>query len=71
MKTYLDIPFNKKHYAKNAGAKWDWVHKKWYWDGPLTPAISKLMKKGSFESRLKEAKRKYQESKKAEPSKKD
>jgi len=71
MKTYLDVSFKKKHHAKNAGAKWDYANKKWYWEGSITPAIAKLMNKGSFESRLKEAKRKHQEKKMTEQLKKD
>lgn len=63
MKTFVKIPYKKKEEAKKSGAKWDWVHKSWYFEGNVPPQYWHQKSNKSFEERLAEAKKRYQERK--------
>lgn len=65
MKTFLLVPFSEKEKAKKLGAKWDYVHKRWYWEGLVTKEIQKFLPtKKSFEERKKEALKRFEQGKK-------
>jgi len=52
IKTYLNVTHAEKEAVRQLGAKWDHVHKKWYWEGFVTPEIQKyVINKKSFEER--------------------
>lgn len=34
-KLYLEVPYSEKEMAKNLGAQWDPVQKKWFYEGPV------------------------------------
>jgi hypothetical protein len=56
IKTFLNVSYAEKDAIRELGAKWDHVHKKWYWEGLVTPEIQKyLNNKKSFEDRYQEA----------------
>lgn len=64
MKTFLNVPFEKKEEARRLGAKWDYAHKKWYWEGLITAEIHKFLpSKKSFEDRYQEALMRFQSKK--------
>lgn len=45
MKTYLDVPYAEKDFAKRYGAKWDSAAKKWYVSGsePIPYMLRRFM----------------------------
>jgi hypothetical protein len=62
-KIFVDVRFSEKEKAKQAGAKWDWVHKSWYFEGSVPPQYLNQKSNKSIEERLNEAKKKHEERK--------
>jgi hypothetical protein len=60
IKTFLNVTYAEKEEVRKLGAKWDHAHKKWYWEGLVTPEIQKyLVNRKSFEDRYQEALSKF------------
>lgn len=56
IKTFLNVSYAEKDAVRELGAKWDHVHKKWYWEGLVTPEIQRYLVDGrSFEDRYEAA----------------